>query len=464
MFSILRSRSLCSVLLRLAVVLLVCIVVPAICIFVGVQVSLRNAANALEKHIAALRSSGVSLDDASLDAWYRQRTTDEYSAEWLEILDYISSDEFKTTTKGIPILLSNGNDSRFVDWPYEVIYREFLRESRSLRERIRGLSQKKQRVRFPIKFESFATQIPYTYLVQDSSQIFGVEFAAAFQDENSLAMREAITTRIEMSYVCRGEPIVFSHLICAKMRVAAIRDLGLALKANRLASDDLRSILALLQNLDPMIDYWPDLMAGERANAIQISKNPDVISGFTESKPLLIRWLGRGASSRDIENYLDSVGRYESIDTSSLDVFLSQANQIHTSIQQEFSNTNTLASRHWLFTGATLGNQSEVALELVTAKMSEQIAILGTGIRLYQTEYGMLPDQLADLGKLGINFRELIPLGGKPYGYRREGNEAVLWGTNPKLGDATSENPFRMDPNKTPPKRNEVLDFCWELK
>ncbi len=277
-------------------------------------------------------------------------------------------------------------------------------------------------------------------------------------------MREAITARIELSEVCRGEPLTISHLICAKMRVAAIRDLGLAIKTNRLASDDLRSILVLLQNLDPMIDDWPDLMASERANAIQYSKKPDEISGFKESKSLFIQWLGSGASSTDIENYLDSVGRYENIDTSSLDSFLSQSNQIHASIQQGFSNTNTLARRRWLFTNATLGNQSEVALEMVAAKMSEQIAILGTGIRLYQSEYGMLPDQLSDLGKVGINFREFLPLGGKPYGYRRGGNEAVLWGTHPKHGNVTSDNPSRMDTTMTSLKRIEVSDYCWELK
>ncbi len=462
MVSTLKTRSPRSVLLRLAALLLVCIAVSAICVFIGIQVSLRNGAIALEKRLAALRSSGVALDDASLDAWYKQRTSDEFSAEWLKILDYLRSDEFKTATKGIQILQSNESDSSFVDWPDQVI-REFLRESHGLRERIRGLSQKKQRVRFPIRFESFGTQIPNTYKVQDSSRIFGVEFAVAFHDKNSLAMRKAITTRIELSEVCRGEPIMISNLLCAEMRAAAIRDLGLAIKANRLASDDLRSILALLQNLDPMIDDWPDLMASERANAIQLSKNPDVISGFTESKKLSIRWLGPGTSSTDIENYLDSVWQYENIDTSSLDLFLSQANQIDASIQQEFSNPNTFAGRHWLFTSATLHDKSQLALELVTVKMIEQIAILGIGIRLYQSEYGMLPDQLSDLGKVGINFRELMPLGGKPYGYRRQGNEAELWGTNPKRGKVTSDNPLRMDATNTPLKRYDTLDFYWEL-
>ena len=464
MVSTLKTRSPRSVLLRLAALLLVCIAVSAICVFIGIQVSLRNGAIALEKRLAAMRSSGVALDGASLDAWYKRRTGDEFSAEWLEILDYLRSDEFKTTTKGIQILQSNDSDSTFVDWPDEVICREFLRGSHGLRERIRGLSQKKQRVRFPITFNSFGTPIPNTYMVQDSSRIFGVEFAAAFHDKNSLAMREAITTRIELSEVCRGEPIIVSHLLCAQMRVAAIRDLGLAIKANRLASDDLRSILALLQDLDPMIDDWPDLMASERANAIQLSKNPDVISNFTESKTLMIRWLGPGASSTDIENYLDSVWQYENIDTSSLDKFLSQANQIHASIQQEFSNPNKFASRHWLFTSKAIDDKAQFAIELVTAKMSEQIAILGTGIRLYQSEYGMLPDQLSDLGKLGINFRELMPLGGKPYGYRRQGNEAELWGTHPKHGKVTSDNPLRMDATNTPLKRNETLDFYWELQ
>ncbi len=70
---------------------------------------------ALEKRLAALRSSEVCLDDASLDGWYRRRTSDEYSAEWLENLDYFASDEFKSTTKGIQILQSNDCDSTFVE-------------------------------------------------------------------------------------------------------------------------------------------------------------------------------------------------------------------------------------------------------------------------------------------------------------------------------------------------------------
>ena len=107
---------------------------------------------------------------------------------------------------------------------------------------------------------------------------------------------------------------------------------------------------------------------------------------------------------------------------------------------------------------------SQFAQEMVAAKMSEQIAILGTGIRLYQSEYGMLPDQLSDLRKLNINFQELMPLGGKPYGYRRKGNGAELWGTHPKLGKATSDNPLRMDATNTALKRNDTLEFYWELQ
>ena len=192
MGSRLKIRSARSVLVRLAAILVVCIAVPAICVFIGIRVSLHNGAIALENRLAAMRSSGVALDDANIDDWYKRRTSDEFSAEWLEILNYLRSDEFKTTTKGIQILQSDDSDSAIVDWPDEVISREFLRKSHGLREQIRGLSQKKQRVRFPIRFKSFATEIPNTYMVQDASRIFGVEFAAAFRDKNSLAMREAM--------------------------------------------------------------------------------------------------------------------------------------------------------------------------------------------------------------------------------------------------------------------------------
>ena len=65
---------------------------------------------------------------------------------------------------------------------------------------------------------------------------------------------------------------------------------------------------------------------------------------------------------------------------------------------------------------------------------------------------------------MGINFRELMPLGGTPYGYRRQGNVAELWGTHPKIGKVTSNNPLRMDAANTPLKRNETLDFGWELQ
>ena len=142
-----------------------------------------------------------------------------------------------------------------------------------------------------------------------------------------------------------------------------------------------------------------------------------------------------------------------------MEAFLGQTKQLDADIQQEFNNPNFLASRHWLFTGLLLRNQFQIALEMVTVKMREQLAILGIGIRLYQSEYGILPDHLSDLGKVGINFREWTPIGGKPFGYRREGNCAVLWGTNPKLGDATSDEPLRM-----PSNRIDVLNFCWELK
>ena len=456
MLTITNPRSHRNVLIRLAVILLVSIAVPGICIFIGIHDSLRRAANALENRKAALRASGVPLDDESLDTWYKLRATEEDSAEWLAIFE---SDEFMRATERVRVLSSTENDAAIADWPDGVRCREFLDETRHLRKRIRERSQRKQRVRFPIEFNSWGTRIPYIYAVEGSSRIFGVEFLAAFHDNHSLAMREAIATRMELSEVCRGEPIQVSQLMCADMRVAAIRDLGKAIRANRLAVDDLRSLLELLINLDSLIDDWPIQMASERAMGIQLSNRPDDISGFKESKSPLIRWLGKGTSSRDVENFLDGVGRFENIDTSSMDEFLNQAIQIESSIHVEYETPNLLAGRHWLFTGLLLGKQSKVAQELVAVRMLEQIAILGTGIRLYQAENGMLPDQLSDLAKLGIDFRQLFPIGGKPYGYLREGNGAVLWGTHPSLGTATSDKPSRQSPS-----RKDDLDFCWELK
>jgi hypothetical protein len=63
--------------------------------------------------------------------------------------------------------------------------------------------------------------------------------------------------------------------------------------------------------------------------------------------------------------------------------------------------------------------------------MHTQISKLAVGLRVYQHRFSEWPEQLHDLNRVGIDPGELVPLGGKHFGYRIEAGAAVLWGFEP---------------------------------
>jgi hypothetical protein len=95
------------------------------------------------------------------------------------------------------------------------------------------------------------------------------------------------------------------------------------------------------------------------------------------------------------------------------------------------------------------------------------MAVLCIGIRPYEKRNGKLPGRLDDLktlelGELSLDLATLLPAGGKPFGYRLDENQAVLWGFDFNQASSTPSEPPSTEDGAPGANTNKL--WIWTLE
>ena len=378
--------------------------------------------SAMQKRLTEMEANGIPIDDASVDAEYLSKTSSTNSQRWITLLDTLEGPEFNRQATGVyffdPALDDVTVDAEG-DWPYDPAARAFVAAHRSEIDEIIELSRFREPVTFPIQFESWNTLLPYTQRMRTASRLMWLDGLMAIRDRDSKRIERAIEAILGNAEVCSEEPFFISRLVCVAQTLMAVSLAKLAIENQRLELDELNALLPQLLEASKVDNAWQSTIRGERAISITSFKFPAeaMQSKSTTTIP---------ARGHDCIAYLDLMAKAEQIETTDIDSLRNAGKQMEEELNALMRNGSWLTKADTIMTSILAPAFEANADALVRKLMYCRLAAIATRIEIFRRTEGRLP---TDLKELGLPLDELMPPGGRPFGYRigPEAN-AALWG------------------------------------
>jgi hypothetical protein len=145
--------------------------------------------------------------------------------------------------------------------------------------------------------------------------------------------------------------------------------------------------------------------------------------------------------SHNALNFMELIDKAASLPTDDIDKFYAGDHELEQVVDERVRGTISLKRFENMVAGISIPMISAGAHGCIQHEMRARLARLAIGIRLYEDQHGALPDNLDQLVELGLDPSKLMPLGDKPFGYRREADKAVLWGFQLLQYQATPDEP-----------------------
>ena len=375
----------------------------------------------LKARIASLAKQGYPVDNASVESQYRDRADPKHTNAWLAVLNTISSADFKASTNGVPYI---GIDVELPvltsdDWEEEEVSLAFLERWKSLHAEVLRLSIDAKPVRFPIVFKSFATLLPETQNVRQLARLLQLNGRVGLRARDSTKVRDAIDGLLGQSRVNAEEPFLVSQLVSMAIDGIAIGLLKDAIQHDALSESDLLVLLPKVLASTTIGKEWQTAIAGERGTALLYFQNPK------EAQLLDVRSFP--ARSRDGVFFIELMQEVLEIPNADIVEFKTKLADIESKLKAK-------ASESWLSRFDTMLTLqitpafSAAGDAFIRRALQHRIAALAIGLRLYEDRKGKLPASLNDLAELPMDLKALAPTKDRSFGYRRDGNNAKLWG------------------------------------
>lgn len=399
--------------------------------------------SAMEKRLAEMKAEGIPVDNDMIDAEYVSRTSSTNSERWINLLDTLDGPEFDQQTQGVYYFDSTLQDVAFEadgDWPYDAAMREFVIAHRREIDEIAELSSFREAVTFPIEFESWNTNLPYTQKMRTASRLMWLEGLMAIRDRDSKRIARAIKALLGNAEACSEEPFLISRLTGSAQVLMSVNLAKLAIENQRLELDELNALLPLFLESSKVDDSWQSAIRGERAISIPSFKHPNESMGSKSNKPIPAR-------GRDCIIYLELMAKAEQIETPDIDSLRDAGKQMASELKSVLDNGSWLTRLDSIMTGIMIPSFEAYSEALVRKLMRCRLAAIAIKIEIIRRTEARFPTGLEELG---LPLDELMPPGGKPFGYRvgSEGN-ATLWGYSLMIGP--NEAPTTCTPDNPPP-------------
>lgn len=421
----------------------------ALVLFIGRENAANRQLNAEKNRLYDL---GLPADNATMKSYHDSLTSSEDTAGWLELIDKVQTDEFKASYAGVPILSSDAGEipkrwtlEEPTDWPEEQNTRDFLRLWQSLIDDLETLASKQNEpdakpVRMPIKFDSFLTLLPQTQEMRQLARVLMIRGETAVFDRDSAQVRRSVESLFGCAHALDGEPILVSQLVGMAIDAMALSLLKQAIEYDVLTEEDMLGLLKHVLKKTDIDATWKRAWHGERAMALPVFENPDLIGQTTPggmSLPL---------RSRDALNYLETISGILEVPTDDLNTLSDGLQTEEAKLQarmaggylERFDNVMTSLISPAIVSG---GNA------FIRDAMSHRLAAQAIATRIYEKREGRLPDAMEalegyTLDGVPLDLARLAPLGKQPFGYRLNDRGAVLWGFDPQ---ARAEVPVELE-------------------
>ena len=412
----------------------------------------------VEKEIERMRQAGLPVDNESLDTWYQERTDPTDAGAWMEVGQFVASSDFVTLAQGVPQFdPKTPEESEWTPdgWPAEAAARRLLKDTVVLREKIRTLSRNRIPVRYRIRFNSFQTTLAHMSLLRGIARLLDVECDVAIADRDSIGLTTAVKTYFDVVEVHRHEPFLVSQLVCSAIRRMAYAAIHKGIEQGFLDDSAIESLSKLLTEESLAFDSLRETFQSEMAGALPMFMNLDeyVLDDIGNGSNGFSRSMvtgSRRARYNDIAHYIEHIQSLAKLDTKSLDEAILEAEKSEEQLMRNIRNAGVLGAPGWIVTGVAAPAIAAIVSSFAEEKVQRNFLLHGLAIRRYQRkaneqEHGAFPDSLEALSNIGFNCKDWPTIGPKPFGYRIEGENAVLWYTPNRVGKETQADPPSVD-------------------
>ena len=423
--------------------------VPLLLLLVGFLIIAgreRSSKRKVNDRIEKIVAQRLPVNNDTMLSFTNSLTSKEDTKEWIAVLGELTSEEFTKSVTGVQHFDPAATEEMDVPgpgkaWANEKVTRDFLDKWSDLRSRISRLSQKQlepgaKPVRFITAFDSMNTLLPHTQSMRSAARMLMLNGQVAVFDRNSARTRMSIEALFGCSRTVAGEPILVSQLVRVAIEGMGVGLLRSALEHDVLSEKDLIALLPRILEGTNISPQWKIAMQGERGLMLPLFENPEMIDD-------MFRWLpGR---STDTLCFLDLMEQVLSVPDGDFDQFRGGLEKI----EQEFRLKNDgplLQKFDSAITSMTTPAVAAAGSAYIREATQRRMAAISIGIRLYEKRNGKMPVSLDDLkslelGELQLDPAALLPPGGKPFGYRVEENQVLLWGFDFNQGSSTPAEP-----------------------
>lgn len=396
------------------------------------------AASRLEARIAELRGQGLPYDDTSLDTYYKSLTSTDQTEAWLEILAELQGEAFRESIEGVPIFDGKlDSDEEFSApgeaWPAEARTREFLKQWSGLHDRTMRLSMNGKPTQWPLEFNSFSTNLQQTQEMRSAGRLLALRGRLGLYDRDPAAVRRAIDALLGIPKVLEGEPLMVSQLVATALQGIGWELLKDAVEEGVLREQDLTALLPKVIERTKASDSWRLSLLGERAMALPVVRNPGAHEFGYEMGPRL------PFRSNDANHYLDLIEKALEISSEDPVELYTKSRVLEAEMESQFRNMNWFEQMDTAMTGTVTPALSAGATAFSRSAIQCRIMALAMAVRLYELEHGSLPESLDGVQPYGVSAAEMMPPGGRPFGYqKRDDGSSVLWGFQLVRGEQTT--------------------------
>jgi hypothetical protein len=397
----------------------------------GLRQSLANAM--VSDKIAELRSRGIPVDNASLQAQYDRNAYADDSSAWTALLRQLDSSPFKDEGALMPILGTEAPIPLEGAWDQEEMVRKFLARWDPLYGDLVQIAQKRRPIRTIPKFDSFMTLLTAAQQVRQAARLAQLRAMVALRDGDSAELLRANVAMRGMSASLSADPFLISQMVESAVNGIALNSLQEGLERGVFSPGELDDIAQELRKSLHIGDRWRRAVQGERAGAIPVFDDPARQIGKTAPPWTL---------AQDRLNFLEFYESAESVATEDLDEFQQGLMAVEQSFNQKVSGS-VLGRLETMITSQVIPAFSSAGNALIWDISRHRLAAVACGLRQYEGKYGTMPEKLESIEEFGWSMQELQPLGGKPFGYRTQPT-VVLWGFNSRKRPKTPNDPFEL--------------------
>ncbi|HPM80810.1 MAG TPA: hypothetical protein PLF81_08920 [Candidatus Anammoximicrobium sp.] len=375
--------------------------------------------------IARLRAAGEPVDNETLALWFQAGTSREGTAAWRDVLSAVEQVSSGETVNSFPIVGQGKLPEPLVPgaaWPDEPRIAEFLQEVGPLIAQIEQAGRYPAPVWQPIAFDGFSTLLPEIQASRGVTRLLHLEVLhALYHGDTERALRgfagmQATAAAFDWDFC------IVADLVGMALRGVHRDAIRKSLADIHWDAPQLDQLLAQVQKPRDVAARWRRICASERAMALaMLQGSRDDLDGMLPSEnsphvPALLLFPS------GMKKYLDTLAAFQQIGEPGVLGILDRARTLeHESVPPDTRRFDELVIRLLLPAMSALAGAYE------RDELDRRLTRTALGVKRYRESEGRWPARLSDLAAVGLEPQDWTALQAGPFGYKIEGEDAVVW-------------------------------------